>query len=158
MSFLLLVEHVEMPRLDNITYNNTNTTHSEPHIIPLWVHIGTGSLITMLNFLIVFLYNSMTNTKKNKVPNYLMFVQSLVDLYQGFVSWCETVVEILFRMKILSSMSVIDVVYAGRVLIGFSYGYCFHSASHMSVSRQTNLPTYSSSLRNLASYSRFWKL
>ena len=111
----MFVEHVDMSRPGNIIYNNTNTTYPESHIIPLWVHIGTGTLITTLNLLIVFLNTSMTNKKKNKVPNFLMFVQSLVDLYQGFVSWCESIVEILFRMKILTSMRLIDVVYAGKL-------------------------------------------
>lgn len=59
--------------------------------------------------------------KKSKVPNYLVFTQAVVDLYQGGVAWYETVVEIMTRKGLLTTTIVTDTVYAGEKMITTSH-------------------------------------
>ena len=72
--------------------NNTYVDHR--HIIPLSVHITAAISITIFNALVIFLYISMKKHKRN-IPNYLMFSQAMVDMYQAAVTWYETAVDSL---------------------------------------------------------------
>ena len=112
--------------INNITNSNqwyNNSTHNntfnlpKAHIIPISVHICESISTSIFNVLVIFIYITMKDKVKNKIANYLMLAQSLVDMYQGCVSWFETLVEILFRKNIISSLKFIHTIYAGKFTI-----------------------------------------
>ena len=52
---------------------------------------------------------------QKKIPNYLMFAQALVDMYQAALAWYETVVEILLRSNVAVPMYIMDTIYGGKI-------------------------------------------
>ena len=74
----------------------TNGTEADYHAfnIPIPLEICTATVITLFNLLVIFLYVSMKKGKK-KIPNFLMFVQAVVDMYQAVVAWFETIADML---------------------------------------------------------------
>ena len=59
--------------------------------------------------------------RKNKIPNYLVFTQALVDMYRGGVASFETVVEVMVRSKIIKPGAVTDIIYAGNFCASINF-------------------------------------
>ena len=96
----------------NSSQNTSDSQIPFPNV-PYPVHACVATLITIPNAVVIFVYFSMRK-ERNKVPNYLMFAQALVDMYQATVAWYEVAVEIMLRSNMKVPMYIIDTVYAGE--------------------------------------------
>ena len=94
-------------------YNNTTFDKEPSYLDHIIIHLSVATFITLLNSLVIFIYINMKR-KRKKIPNYLMFAQALVDLYQGCIAWYEAVIHILVSLDVMVPLYITEALYAGE--------------------------------------------
>ena len=100
---------------NNTTQPSNSTLHL--HNIPLAIHISLATVITLPNGVVILVYISLRK-KRDKIPNYLMFAQAIVDLYQGAFTWYEALLDVVNKTSTCAyALNIMHVAYAGLSMI-----------------------------------------
>ena len=72
--------------MNNTTRPSTTSAELEKlKLINIMIKSSEATMITLTNLLVIIIYINMKSEHRNKIPNYLIFSQSLADMFVGNV-------------------------------------------------------------------------